>query len=259
MKRLLVICLAIGLAAIGISACGGGSSSSSSSAELERRRRRSDTGDRRHGSGGETDRPPAKKATRKTKPSKSPTPPSPTTWTRSSPTRRKAGRRWARSTSRSSPTNTAKAPKAPKSIPGLAKELPKVTNGGKTYTLFLRPGLKYSDGKPVKASDFPYAVERLFKVNSGGSPFYTTHRRRRKVRQNQEGRHPRDQNQRQDRRNPDHPRKAARHLRKRAGADVRGAGPEGHAERRPLGQPAPRHRPLHAEEREAGQRLGIRT
>jgi peptide/nickel transport system substrate-binding protein len=58
-------------------------------------------------------------------------------------------------------------------IPGLAKSMPKITNGGKTYTLFLRPGLKYSDGKPVKASDFTYAVERLFKTNSGGSPFYT--------------------------------------------------------------------------------------
>jgi peptide/nickel transport system substrate-binding protein len=58
--------------------------------------------------------------------------------------------------------------------PGLAKEMPKISNGGKTYTLFLRPGLKYSDGTPVKASDFPYAIERLFKVNSGGSPFYTS-------------------------------------------------------------------------------------
>jgi peptide/nickel transport system substrate-binding protein len=58
-------------------------------------------------------------------------------------------------------------------IPGLAKEMPKISNGGKTYTLFLRPGLKYSDGTPVKASDFTYAVERLFKTNSGGSPFYT--------------------------------------------------------------------------------------
>lgn len=58
-------------------------------------------------------------------------------------------------------------------IPGLAKSLPKVSNGGKTYTLFLRPGLRYSDGQPVKASDFTYAVERLFKINSGGSPFYT--------------------------------------------------------------------------------------
>jgi peptide/nickel transport system substrate-binding protein len=59
-------------------------------------------------------------------------------------------------------------------IPGLAKEMPKISNGGKTYTLFLRPGLKYSDGKPVKASDFPYAVERCFKLNSGGSVFYTS-------------------------------------------------------------------------------------
>jgi peptide/nickel transport system substrate-binding protein len=60
-----------------------------------------------------------------------------------------------------------------KVIPGLAREMPKITNGGKTYTLFLRKGLKYSDGKPVKASDFPYSVERMFKLNSPGSPFYT--------------------------------------------------------------------------------------
>jgi peptide/nickel transport system substrate-binding protein len=58
-------------------------------------------------------------------------------------------------------------------IPGLAKALPKVTDGGKTYTLFLRKGLKYSDGTPVKASDFTRSVERMFKLNSGGSPFYT--------------------------------------------------------------------------------------
>ncbi|HKF83724.1 MAG TPA: ABC transporter substrate-binding protein [Solirubrobacterales bacterium] len=57
-------------------------------------------------------------------------------------------------------------------IPGLAKELPKISNGGKTYTLFLRPGLKYSDGTTVKASDFPFAVERMIQLNSGGSPFY---------------------------------------------------------------------------------------
>lgn len=59
-------------------------------------------------------------------------------------------------------------------IPGLAKELPKISNGGKTYTLFLRPGLKYSSGEPVKASDFTYAVERCIKLNSGGSVFYTS-------------------------------------------------------------------------------------
>jgi peptide/nickel transport system substrate-binding protein len=59
-------------------------------------------------------------------------------------------------------------------VPGLAKELPKISNGGKTYTLFLRPGLKYSDGTPVKASDFPASVERMIELNSPGSPFYLT-------------------------------------------------------------------------------------
>lgn len=58
--------------------------------------------------------------------------------------------------------------------PGLAKEMPKISNGGKTYTLFLRDGLKYSDGSAVKASDFTYAMERLLKLNSSGSPFYTS-------------------------------------------------------------------------------------
>lgn len=57
-------------------------------------------------------------------------------------------------------------------VPGLAKEMPEVSNDGKTYTLFLRPGLKYSDGTPVKASDFPYSVERMIELNSGGSSFY---------------------------------------------------------------------------------------
>jgi peptide/nickel transport system substrate-binding protein len=33
--------------------------------------------------------------------------------------------------------------------------------------------LEYSDGTPVKASDFRFAVERLFRINSVGSTFYT--------------------------------------------------------------------------------------
>jgi peptide/nickel transport system substrate-binding protein len=58
-------------------------------------------------------------------------------------------------------------------IPGLAQALPKIDRGGRRYTLQLRPGLKYSDGKPVRASDFRFAVERLFRLNSLGSTFYT--------------------------------------------------------------------------------------
>ncbi|HEX6780656.1 MAG TPA: ABC transporter substrate-binding protein [Solirubrobacterales bacterium] len=58
-------------------------------------------------------------------------------------------------------------------IPGLAKSLPEIDQGGRRYTLQLRPGLKYSDGRPVRASDFRFAIERLFRLNSLGSTFYT--------------------------------------------------------------------------------------
>src|SRR5689334_8305162 len=58
-------------------------------------------------------------------------------------------------------------------IPGLAQALPKVSNGNKTYTFTLRKGLKYSDGTPVKASDFEYTIKRLFLLDSPGVGFFT--------------------------------------------------------------------------------------
>src|SRR3954447_4125970 len=58
-------------------------------------------------------------------------------------------------------------------VPALAEALPTVTNGGKTYKLKLRSGLKYSNGKPVKASDFKYAIKRLFQIDSPGVGFFT--------------------------------------------------------------------------------------
>jgi len=57
-------------------------------------------------------------------------------------------------------------------VPALAEDLPEVSEDGKTYTLQLRDGLEYSDGTPVKASDFPASIERLFKLNSPGTGFY---------------------------------------------------------------------------------------
>jgi peptide/nickel transport system substrate-binding protein len=59
-----------------------------------------------------------------------------------------------------------------KVIPGLATAMPKVSDGAKTYTLTLRKGLKYSNGEPVKASDFTHALERVFLLNSSGTYFY---------------------------------------------------------------------------------------
>jgi peptide/nickel transport system substrate-binding protein len=58
-------------------------------------------------------------------------------------------------------------------VPGLAEDLPKISKDGKTYELTLRKGLKYSDGTPVKASDFKASVERLFELDSSGSPYFT--------------------------------------------------------------------------------------
>jgi peptide/nickel transport system substrate-binding protein len=60
-----------------------------------------------------------------------------------------------------------------KVIPGLAADFPTVSSDGKTYTLTLRSGLSYSDGSPVKASDFTYSIERALKLNWGGKSFFT--------------------------------------------------------------------------------------
>jgi len=57
-------------------------------------------------------------------------------------------------------------------IPYLAKRMPVVTNGGRTYTLVLRRGLKYSNGQPVKASDFKATIERDFKLDSPGAGYF---------------------------------------------------------------------------------------
>jgi peptide/nickel transport system substrate-binding protein len=59
-----------------------------------------------------------------------------------------------------------------KVIPGLAAGMPEVTDNGKTYTLKLRKGLRYSSGEPVVASDFTHSLERVYLLNSSGSPFY---------------------------------------------------------------------------------------
>jgi peptide/nickel transport system substrate-binding protein len=57
-------------------------------------------------------------------------------------------------------------------IPGLAEALPTISDDGLTYKLKLRQGLKYSDGTPVKASDFEYTIKRVLTLESGGSSFY---------------------------------------------------------------------------------------
>jgi peptide/nickel transport system substrate-binding protein len=57
-------------------------------------------------------------------------------------------------------------------LPDLATSIPKPTNGGKTYTFTLRPGIKYSDGTPLKASDFVTVMKRQFTVPGPANGFY---------------------------------------------------------------------------------------
>jgi len=57
-------------------------------------------------------------------------------------------------------------------IPGLAEALPTVSKDGTVYELTLRKGLTYSDGTPVKASDFKKTIERLFLIDSPGVGFF---------------------------------------------------------------------------------------
>jgi peptide/nickel transport system substrate-binding protein len=58
-------------------------------------------------------------------------------------------------------------------LPDLATAIPKPTNGGKTYTFTLRPGIKYSNGTSLKASDFVTVMKRQFTVPGPANGFYS--------------------------------------------------------------------------------------
>ena len=58
-------------------------------------------------------------------------------------------------------------------LPGLATTTGTTSNGGKTYKFTLRKGLKYSDGTPIKASDFKNTIIRDFRLNSPGIGFFS--------------------------------------------------------------------------------------
>jgi len=54
-------------------------------------------------------------------------------------------------------------------VSNLATSIPTATNGGRTYTFQVRPGIRYSNGEPVRPEDFRRAIERVFaNLDSGG-------------------------------------------------------------------------------------------
>ncbi|MEU7298337.1 ABC transporter substrate-binding protein [Streptomyces exfoliatus] len=54
----------------------------------------------------------------------------------------------------------------------LAEDLGVSSNGAKTWTFTLKPGLKYEDGTPITAQDVKYNVERSFSPDLPGGPDY---------------------------------------------------------------------------------------
>ncbi|MDX6299764.1 MAG: hypothetical protein QOF53_978, partial [Nocardioidaceae bacterium] len=57
-------------------------------------------------------------------------------------------------------------------VPDLATSVPEPTDGGRTYTFNLHPGVRYSTGRRVKASDFARGVQRALFAREGNSGFY---------------------------------------------------------------------------------------
>jgi len=66
----------------------------------------------------------------------------------------------------------ANGPDGAKLVPYLATSLPHISRDRRTYRLTLRKGLRYSNGEPVKASDFKQTIERAFLLDSAGAGFF---------------------------------------------------------------------------------------
>jgi len=57
-------------------------------------------------------------------------------------------------------------------VPALAEGMPDISSDGRVYEFRLREGLRYSNGKPVQAADFAYAIRRLYRLDSVGAPLF---------------------------------------------------------------------------------------
>ena len=129
----------------------------------------------------------------------------------------------------------AEGPAGTELIPGVAEALPTISKDGKTYELTLRKGLKYSDGSPVKASDWEHTPEARAQPRVGRVGVLLPDRGRPGVRQ--EGRrergHPGRDDRRQDGQDHDQADRAGRLVPERAGDVVHGHRPRRHAVQEP--------------------------
>ena len=68
--------------------------------------------------------------------------------------------------------NHVAGPQGTRLVPDLALALPAPTDGGRTYTFRLRPGIRYSTGTLVRPRDVTHSFERLFQLGGAGAPYY---------------------------------------------------------------------------------------
>jgi peptide/nickel transport system substrate-binding protein len=59
-------------------------------------------------------------------------------------------------------------------VPDLARAMPSISDGGRTYTFQLRSGIRFSDGTTMHASDFRRSFIRMLRAPSGGHDYYTS-------------------------------------------------------------------------------------
>jgi ABC-type transport system substrate-binding protein/DNA-binding SARP family transcriptional activator len=57
-------------------------------------------------------------------------------------------------------------------VPDLALTPPTIASDRRTYSFRLRPGIRYSDGRPLRAGDFRRAIERLFALESPAAGYF---------------------------------------------------------------------------------------
>jgi ABC-type transport system substrate-binding protein len=67
---------------------------------------------------------------------------------------------------------SGKGTEGTKLVPDMATAMPTVTNGGKTYTFHIRPGIKFAPpvNREVTATDFKYSFERMMNPNTRPTP-----------------------------------------------------------------------------------------
>ena len=57
-------------------------------------------------------------------------------------------------------------------VPDLAVSIPTPTDGGRTYTFQLRPGVRYSSGETVGPADIRRGIERFYRLGPGEALYY---------------------------------------------------------------------------------------